>query len=147
MSAGYTYSFNSVKATLIGPGAAINLGNGASVSKEGITIEPSGPINTMTVGADGQGMHSLHMDKSGHVTARFLKDSPVNSQLATLYAIQTASAPAHGLNTITISNIDAGDVITCQQCAFQKAPTVVYAEEGGMMEWAFDSVQIDRGLG
>ena len=147
MAAGYTYSFNSIKCTLVGPGIAINLANGAAPSDEGITVEPSGPINTMTIGADGLGMHSLHMDKSGHVTVRVLKDSPVNSQLAAAYAIQTASAPAHGLNTITISNIDAGDVITCQQCAFQKAPSITYGKEGGMMEWAFDAVQIDRGLG
>lgn len=147
MSAGYTYSFNSIKGTIVGPGIAVNLGNGAAVSEEGITIEPTGPINGMTIGADGAGMHSLYMDKSGHVTVRCLKDSPLNSQLAAAYAIQTASAPAHGQNTISISNIDAGDSVVCQQCAFQKAPTLVYGKEGGMNEWAFDAVQIDRILG
>lgn len=147
MSAGYTYSFLSIKATLVGPGVAINLANGAAVAKEGITIEPAGDINSMVIGADGRGMHSLHVDKSGHITVRVLKDSPANSQLAAAYNLQTVSPALHGLNTFTLSNIDAGDAITCQQCAFKKAPSLTYGEEGGMMEWNFDSVQIDRGLG
>lgn len=147
MPAPYTYSFLSVKATLSGPGIAINLGNGASVSEEGITVDPSDDINTMTVGADGKGMHSLHANKSGHITVRVLKDSPVNSQLAAAYAIQTASPAIHGQNIIAITNIDAGDDITCQQCAFKRAPTITYGKDGGMMEWQFDSVTIDRGLG
>lgn len=147
MSAGYVYSFNSIKGTLIGPGIAINLGNGSSPTEEGITIDPSGPINGMTIGSDGNGMHSLNMDKSGHVTVRVLKDSPINSQMAAAYALQTASAAAHGQNTIAFSNIDSGDAITCQFCAFQKAPTLTYAKDGGMNEWAFDCIQIDRVLG
>lgn len=147
MAAGYTYSFLSIAATLVGPGAALNLANGAAVAEEGIDIEPSEDINNMDIGADGRGMHSLSANKSGHVTVNLLKDSPLNSQLAALYAAQTAVPSAHGQNTITISNIDAGDIVTCQQCAFKRAPTVKYGKNGGIMQWAFDAVVIDRGLG
>ncbi len=37
-----------------------------------------GPKNTMTIGADGEVMHSLHADKSGTVTVNLLKTSPTN---------------------------------------------------------------------
>jgi hypothetical protein len=38
--------------------------------------------NTMTVGADGEVMHSLHAGKSGTITVTLLKTSPVNKKLS-----------------------------------------------------------------
>lgn len=142
-----TYSFLDVNASLVGPGGAINLGNGAATSEEGITIEPTEDINTMTIGADGTPMHSLHADKSGVVTVRLLKTSPVNQQLAQMYAFQTANGANHGGNTLSIANNRMNDVITCQQVAFRKAPTITYGKEGGMNEWSFHAGIIDRVLG
>jgi len=142
-----TYSFLDTNAALVGPGGAINLGAGSGSSEEGITIEPGEDINTMTIGADGSVMHSLHANKSGMLTIRLLKTSPVNAKLALLYAFQTASSANHGKNTVTLSNSQTGDVITCQVVAFQKAPSLTYAKDGGMNEWTFSAGIIDRVLG
>ncbi len=142
-----TYSFLDTSAAIVGPGGAINLGQGAATSEEGITIEPSGDIDTMTIGADGTPMHSLHADKSGSIIVRLLKTSPTNQKLSLMYALQTASASTHGQNTITLANSNTQDVITCQQVAFKKAPSLTYAKEGGMNEWAFSAGIIDRTLG
>lgn len=142
-----TYSFLDTNAAIVGPGGAFSLGAGAGISEEGITIEPAGDINTMTIGADGTGMHSLHADKSGHVIVRVLKTSPVNGLLGTMLAFQRTSASNHGQNTITVSNNSMGDIATCQQVAFSKVPVVTYAKDGGMNEWRFDAVMIDIGFG
>lgn len=142
-----TYSFLDVNAALVGPGGAINLGQGAAVSEEGISIEASEDIDTMTIGADGTPMHSLHANKSGTVTVRVLKTSPVNQKLAQMYAFQTASGANHGQNTMSVSNASTQDVITCQQVAFKRAPNITYAKEGGMNEWVFNAGIIDRTLG
>lgn len=142
-----TYSFLDVNASLVGPGGAINLGAGAGNSEEGITIDPTEDVNTMTIGADGTPMHSLHANKSGTVIVRLLKTSPVNERLAQMYALQTASGSTHGANTLSVANPVSQDVITCQQVAFKRAPTLTYAKDGGFNEWAFDAGIIDRTLG
>jgi hypothetical protein len=142
-----TYSFLDVQAAITGPGGSINLGAGAAVSEEGISIEPTEDINTMTIGADGTPMHSLHANKSGMVTVRLLKTSPVNQQLSLMYAFQTASGTNHGQNTISVANSKTQDVITCQIVAFKKAPTIDYKKEAGLNEWTFQAGIIDRTLG
>lgn len=142
-----TYSFLDVNCSLVGPGGAINLGQGAAVSEEGITIEPAEDIDSMTIAADGTPMHSLHANKSGTVTVRLLKTSPVNQKLAQLYAFQTASGVNHGQNTVSLSNSSTQDAVTCRQVAFKRAPTLTYAKEGGMNEWTFNAGIIDRALG
>lgn len=141
------YSFLDVQAAIVGPGGAFSLGSSAGVADEGITIDPSGEIDAMQIGADGTGQHSLHADKSGKVTVRVLKTSPVNKLLSALYNFQTASAASHGQNTITISDSVRGDVITCRQCAFAKAPNLSYGKEAGTQDWEFNSIAIDRVLG
>jgi len=142
-----TYSFLNVNASLVGPGGAINLGAGSGSSEEGITIEPNEDIDTLTVGADGTPMHSLHADRSGEVTIRVLKTSPVNQKLALMYALQTADASQHGRNVLTIANAYTQDFISCQQVAFKRAPSLTYAKEGGMNEWTFNAGIIERALG
>lgn len=142
-----TYSFLDVVAAMVGPGGAVNLGQGAGVAEEGISIDASDAIDTMTIGADGTPMHSLHANKSGTVTIRLLKTSPVNAKLMQMYSFQTASGSNHGQNTISISNTATQDSITCQQVAFQKAPTISYTKEGGLNEWVFNAGIIDRSLG
>jgi hypothetical protein len=142
-----TYSFLDVVASMVGPGGAVNLGQGAATSEEGVSVEPTEDIDTMTIGADGTPMHSLHANKSGTVTVRLLKTSPVNQKLAQMYAFQTASGSNHGQNTISIGNTATQDSITCQQVAFKRAPNITYAKEGGMNEWVFNAGIIDRTLG
>lgn len=142
-----TYSFLDTNAALVGPGGSINLGQNAAVTEEGISIAPTNPIDTMSIGADGSVMHSLHADKSGKITIRLQKTSPTNKQLAQMYAFQTASSANHGQNTISLANSFTGDVISCTQVAFEKAPDLTYAKEGGMNEWTFLAGRIERTLG
>lgn len=140
------YSFLDVHCSLVGPGGALNLGTGAGVSEEGISIDPTGDINTMTVGSDGSGMHTLHGDKSGRLVVRLLKTSPTNGLLSAMYAFQTSSGATHGQNTVVVNDTNRGEVITCRQVAFTKAPALQFGKEAGMVEWDFSAVIIDRVL-
>lgn len=142
-----TYSFINTQCSLVGPGAALNLGYGAGIAEEGITIEPAGDVNAMVIGADGQGFHNLHADKSGRVTIRVLKTSPVNGLLSAALAFQRTSAANWGQNTITTVNTALNDTITAQSVAFSKVPMIEYAKDGRFNEWTFDAIDIDFGLG
>lgn len=142
-----TYSFMSVVASLAGPTGVINLGYGAAVSEEGIEIAAAGDKNTMLVGADGEGMHSLHADKSGTVTVRLLKTSPQNAKLQAAYDAQTSNPSLHGQNVIVIANKNSGDMTTCRECAFTRKPPINYKKDGDLVEWVFDSIKIDTVLG
>jgi len=141
------YSFLDVKAALVGPGGAINLGDAAGVAEEGISIDPAGDVNTMMIGADGTGTHSLHADKSGQITVRLLKTSPTNALLSAMVNFQRSSAASHGQNTITIADVSRGDVITCEGCAFKRIPNMGYGKEAGVLEWVFDSIRVTQTLG
>ncbi len=141
-----TYSFVDVLATIEGPGGAFPLGYGSGDAKEGITFEKADK-NTMTIGSDGSGMHSMHADESGTITVRMLKTSPVNAQLTGLYLAQKQSSVLWGKNQITMTNIATGDIYTCTGVAFHKYPANTYAEEGNVLEWAFDAIVVDPLLG
>lgn len=138
-----TYSFMDVTASLTGPTGVVDLGYGAAVAKEGITVALTNARNTMTVGADGEGMHSLKADKSGTVTVRVLQTSSVNAKLQALYNAQALSSSLWGNNVITIRNKANSETTVCRSCAFQKQGDITYSEEGQMREWIFDCVKID----
>ena len=140
-----TYSFLDVMASIAGPGGSFSL-RGANV-EEGITVEPTGDKNIMTIGADGAAMHSLRADESGTVTIRLLKTSTINAMLQQLYNSQTQSGATHGHNTISIKNIYSGDDITCTECAFASESPSTYATEGGIVEWSFHAGHIKKILG
>ncbi|WDD92790.1 DUF3277 family protein [Burkholderia sp. FERM BP-3421] len=142
-----TYSFQDVTATLVGPGGVFSLGSGSGNADEGITIAAAGDKNTMTVGADGEVMHTLHADKSGTVTIRLLKTSPSNAKLMSLYQAQSLDSRLWGKNLIAIGQAAAGDVATARTCAFKKVPDIKYAKDGDVLEWVFDAAKIDRMLG
>lgn len=142
-----TYSFMDVQASLVGPTGTCSLGYGAAVADEGITIDMAGDKNTMMIGADGEGMHSLHADKSGTVTVRLLKTSPTNSILQAMYDAQTLTSSLHGANIITITQSQSGDITVARSCAFKRKPSLSYKKDGDFMEWVFDSIKIDTILG
>lgn len=142
-----TYSFMDTNAAIVGPGGSFDLGAGAGIAEEGITIEPAEDIGAMTIGADGQGLHTLYADKSGRITVRVLKTSPLNALLQAMLAFQRTSAANHGQNTITVTNKSTGDAHTCQQVAFARQPVVTYAKAANMNEWAFDAISIDFAFG
>lgn len=132
-----TYSFTKVNASITGPGGSFSIGAGAGNSEEGITVAMLEDKSTMTIGADGSVMHSLHASNGARVTIRLLKTSPVNAQLNALYNFQKSSPALWGVNTLVISDTIRGDVIASGQVAFAKQADVNYAKEGGTMEWAF----------
>ena len=142
-----TYSFLDVTASLTGPTGVIYLGQGSANSEEGITQTMGGNKNTMTIGADGEVMHSLHADKSGTITVTLLKTSPVNKKLSLAYNAQSQSSATWGNNVIVIRNTASGDISTARSCAFQKQPDFNNAKEGGTVAWVFDCGKIDQLLG
>lgn len=141
------YSFLNITAAIVGPGAAFNLGNGAAVAEEGITIAANEDKNTMVIGADGKGQHTLIASNGGLVTLRFLKTSPTNGFLQLAYDLQSASSSLWGQNLITVVDTARKETTTCQGCAFKKKPDVVYDKAGAMMEWTFDALSISSVLG
>lgn len=141
------YSFLNVNATLAGPGGVINLAAGAAVAEEGITIEASEDKNVMTIGADGQGQHSLIASDAATFTVRLLKTSPINAALMVMYDLQSASSALWGQNVLTVTDSGRGDLTTLQACAFKKKPVLTYAKEGGFMEWTFDVIKANTVLG
>jgi hypothetical protein len=142
-----TYSFKSVQATIAGPGGVLPLANGAQAAEEGLTVAMVEDKNTMTIGADGAGMHSLHAGKACLVTIRLLKTSPINAALMQMYNLQTSNPALHGQNTFAVRDTNRGDVLVAQQAAFKKAPDITYAKDGGMNEWTFDAITNDETLG
>ncbi len=143
-----TYSFMDVNASFVGPPAFnFDMGYGAAIAEEGITVTMADDKNTMLIGADGEGMHSLHAGKSGQITVRTLKTSPLNQKLSVAYNAQTNVASLHGQNVIVIRNADSGDVITARDVAFKKMPDLTQAKDGDVLEWVFDAIKIDSLLG
>lgn len=141
------YSFMSCTATLTGPGGEIDLGYGAGVADEGITITRAEDANTMQTGADGSVMHSLHAAQHGIVTVRLLKTSPTNALLMALYNYQRSSPANWGQNNIVVRDSVRGDGTSALTCAFKKVPDLSYAKDGNLLEWSFDAGQIDSVLG
>ncbi|MGK8935299.1 DUF3277 family protein [Pluralibacter gergoviae] len=142
-----TYSFLDVTASLTGPTGSIDLGYGSANSEEGITTAMTEAKNTMTVGADGEVMHSLHAGKSGTITVTLLKTSQVNKKLSLMYNAQSQSSATWGNNVILIRNKASGDVTTARSCAFQKQPDHANAKVGNTVSWVFDCGKIDQLLG
>ena len=142
-----TYSFLDVTASMTGPTGVIDLGYGSANSEEGITVSMTEAKNTMTVGADGEVMHSLHAGKAGTATVTLLKTSPVNKKLSLAYNAQNQSSATWGNNVIVIRNTASGDISTARSCAFQKQPDFNNAKEGGTVAWVFDCGKIDQLLG
>ena len=142
-----TYTFIDVSASLTGPTGSIDLGYGSANSEEGITVVMAEAKNTMTVGADGEVMHSLHAGKSGTITVTLLKTSPVNKKLSLMYNAQSQSSATWGNNVIVVRNKVSGDISTARSCAFQKQPDHANAKVGNTVSWVFDCGKIDQLLG
>jgi hypothetical protein len=144
---GTTYSFKDVSATIAGPTGSANLGFGAAIADEGITIDMLGDKDTMHIGADGTPMHSLHADKSGHITIRALKTSPLNAILQAMYDAQQISSTLWAQNVIIVRENQSGDTTTMQYCAFKKKPNLKYAKEADVLDWEFNAGYVDTVLG
>lgn len=144
---GNVYSFLNVNAAIVGPGGGANLGAGAAAAEEGITIEATEDKNVMTIGASGEGQHSLVASDAKTVTVRLLKTSPWNAVLMAMYNVQSSSSSLWGRNAITVTDSSRKDLHSLQQCAFKKVPSLTYAKEAGINEWVFDVIKGDSILG
>lgn len=142
-----TYSFQDNMCSISGPNGSFSLGAGACNSEGGISVTMTEDKSTMTIGADGCVMHSLHAGKSATVTVRLLKTSPTNALMSSMYAADCANSQNFGNNTISIRDMSRNDVIVCQQCAWAKFADVTYAKEGGEMTWTFHAGIVDFTLG
>lgn len=142
-----TYSFVDVTASMVGPTGVIDLGAGAGNATEGIKVTMGESKNTVTIGIDGEVMHSLNPSKHGSITVSLLKTSPVNKRLSLAYNAQSQSSALWGQNVIVIRNSVSGDLVTARHCAFQKHPDYANAKDGGSVSWVFDAGKIDQLLG
>ncbi len=146
MSIGGSWSFLDFQLGIVGPGGSFSISE-EGIAEEGVTFAMRDAKNTMTQGADGSTMHSLHASKGGIVTVRLLKVSPLNAKLDAMYRYQAASSANWGQNLLSGSNPVSGDSLVAKRSAFQKRPDYVAAVEGGINEWLFDVGVLDAVLG
>jgi hypothetical protein len=137
-----TYAFADVSCTLLGPGGTISLGYGAGTSDEGISITMLEDKTTMTTGADGSVMHSLHAGRAADIVVRLLKTSPANAQLSQLYQAQSASSLLWGKNVIKVSDTARGDIVAATDVAFARHAPITYAKDANINEWTFKGAVI-----
>ena len=141
-----TYSFLDVQCSLKGPGGAFDVAS-AGVSDESIRIAMVTDKNTMIIGANGDGMHSLKANKAVRITISLLKTATGNAQMNQLYAYQSTSSAFWGQNIMTIKNPISGDSITATAGAFSKQSDLAFSTEGGLNSWVFDFIDSDEVLG
>ncbi|MCE2563380.1 phage protein [Komagataeibacter sp. FNDCF1] len=142
-----TYSFQDVTASIVGSGLAVSLGSDAGAAEEGISIEMEADKTNLVVGADGSYMHSLHAANAGTITVRLLKNSPQNALLSAAYNAQRLSSALWGKNVIVVRQNVSGDTLTAAGAAFLRWPNTEYANDGGVVTWAFRCGIIDGVLG
>jgi Protein of unknown function (DUF3277) len=142
-----SYSFLDVQCSVAGPNGSFTLGPETGQSEEGITVSYEGDKDTMSIGADGTPMHSLHASTGGTVSIRLQKTSPFNAILMAMYNADRISSAAWGQNTITVRDPVRGDFCSCTVCAFRRSPDVVYARDAGVMDWTFNAGHIVEILG
>ena len=136
-----TYSFLDVACTITGPGGGPFALDGEGIADEGVTIAMREEKGTLTTGADGGWMHSLHAANAGTITVRLMKTSPANKQLNEMMSAN------YGLNTLSISNHVTGDVVVAEGAGFTKKPDLTNAKDGGNNEWVFNCGRITTRLG
>lgn len=142
-----TYSFMDVTASLVGPTGIIDLGAGSANAKEGITLKMGEVKNTMTIGADGEVMQSMHASKHGTITVNLLKTSSANKKLSLAFNAQSQSSALWGQNVIVIRNTASGDILTARKVAFQNHADFNNAQDAATVAWNFDCGKIDQQLG
>jgi hypothetical protein len=141
------YSFEDVQATITGPGGTISLGAGSGNAKEGISVEFIDDKDNMLMGADGSGVHSLRASNAARILVRLLKTSPVNAALNTQYNYQRQSTLFWGKNIVTVTNPITGDDYQASEVAYQKHPSVTWAEDANFNEWSFNAIKCNPVLG
>ena len=134
------YSFLNVQASINGPGLVAQIGSSAGSEKNGISVSFDEDKGTITTGADGDIMTSLHAGQTGKITIRLLKTSAINAVLSQAYAFQRQSSVNWGANTLRIVDKIRGDVVNGVQMQFVKFPDNDWAEDGNTITWVFQGI-------
>jgi hypothetical protein len=100
----------------------------------------------MTIGADGEVMHSHHVGNSGTVRLRLLKSSPTNGQLMDMLKAQRASGSEWGRNLIGLRDFVRGDKLVASDVAFTGPPSLSFGKVGPINEWVFHAGHITEVL-
>lgn len=141
-----TYSFGDFIASYIGPEGTFDLSS-EGIAAEGVTIAFAEDQGSVTMGANGDGMHNLHRARNGTVTFRTLKTARLNNIFSRIWQSSTADSSGYGNGLITCRNAKTGDLFVCKQCGVRKFPDNVNATDGGTNEWVFNSIRITPSLG
>jgi hypothetical protein len=144
----YTYSFLDSYMTIAGPGGIFTLaGDGSGAAEEGASFAYMEDKDTLTIGADGSGMHSLRANNSGTCTVSLLKNSGVNALLSVMYNLQKTSSALWGQNILTLRSSTSLDVIILTNASFIRHADVGYATVGAVNQWRFNGVKLAILLG
>jgi hypothetical protein len=143
-----TFSFADCHAGIAGPGLSVTLGLGSGVgsAKEGFSFDASEDADRMTIGAGGDGVHALILNRSGKFTCRLLKTSPMNGVLQQALNYQRTSSLFWGRNVIYAANPVTGDSLSCAGVAFTKQPSNTWAEDVNVLDWEFNAISISQQL-
>jgi len=142
-----TYSFADVFGAITGPGGSVAIGGQNGNDEGGITIEAIEDINRLVTGADGSGMHVLNPTRSGRLTIRALKTSPINVQLMNLQNYQRSTSLRHGRNVATVTNPVTGDSYAFEGGAFERVPNNTFAKDATALDWAIVFIAMYQTLG
>jgi len=131
-----TYSFLDVQATLVAPGFTFDI-KSAGIAAEGIRIAMLGEKDVTTIGADGNGMHTLIASDAANCEVTVLKSGPANAMFNALYNFQKTASANWGNIQITINNPSVGETILLVGGAFLKQADISYAEQATLNIWPF----------
>jgi hypothetical protein len=134
-----TYSFLDNQIALISPSVSFDIGS-AGVSDDAFRVANVGPKTTMTIGADGDGMHNLIASNAARAEVSFLKEGPGNALMSALYNFQSASSANTGNISITVQNNVTGDSIALAGGAIEKQADISYTREGASVVWSFNFI-------
>lgn len=134
------YSFLNVQASIVGPNINAQIGSSAGSAKEGISVTFDEAKGTVTTGADGAIMSSLHASMTGTIVIRLLKTSALNAVLNQAFNFQRQTAGNWAQNTIRVVDKIRGDVASGAQMQFDKHPDNAWSEDGNILAWEFKGV-------
>lgn len=131
-----TYSFTDVQIALNGPGGAFDV-KSAGMAAEGITIANVSEKDVMTIGANGNGMHTLIQSDAARVEISMLKTAPGNNILSYMYGFGKSSSANWGKLQMTVKNPVTGDSIELLGGAFAKMADMAFRSEASLVVWPF----------
>lgn len=136
-----SYSFLDVQAEVVAPGFTFDLAS-AGVSNEGIRISMVSEKDVMTIGAAGDGMHTLVASNAARAEVSLLKEAPANAMMNALYNSQNGpGGAAWGNIQITVTNNQTGDSVVLVGGAISKQADISYGTEATLNVWSFNFIQ------